>query len=115
MAAAVGVAACLGGCARRSTPVRVSPAELAYPATMVARPEQLQPAQVRLLQRALMRQGRVVLATGTFDAATHEALLAFQRDQDLAETGDVNGATALALGIAPERLAPRIETGAAGD
>ncbi len=82
--------------------------------TVVARPDELSPEQVRLVQQALARQGYDVAASGTFDAATERSLVAFQERRQLPQTGDLNAPTADALGIAPERLAPARPVGGAG-
>ena len=52
---------------------------------------------VRILQQELGNAGYNVSVTGVFDEATHEAVLAFQRDASLEVTGTVDRATWHAL------------------
>ncbi len=60
--------------------------------------------QIALVQRALAEKGHAVPVTGRWDAPTHEALAAFQRDARLGATGVLDPRTARALGISPEEI-----------
>jgi peptidoglycan hydrolase-like protein with peptidoglycan-binding domain len=86
----------------RAEQVEASPAE----DVAVARPEELNPEQVRVLQRALAAKGQVLEVTGAFDEQTSAALKAFQRSQNLVPTGNLNFKTIEALGVNPADVMP---------
>src|SRR5438874_481260 len=64
----------------------------------VARPSDLGPEQIRIVQRALLSHGYTVDIDGRYDAATAAALKRFQADNNLAATGNISFKTAEALG-----------------
>lgn len=71
-----------------------------------AGPPAYAPRQVRLVQRALGEQGYPAGAPGVYDERTRTAVAAFQRSHGLEATGELSGATARALGLAPADVLP---------
>jgi peptidoglycan hydrolase-like protein with peptidoglycan-binding domain len=115
--ACLAVAAALA-CSRRHRPPSPPPPSAAPPAaeagTWAALPKDLQPEQIRLVQRALATRGFPVEPTGRLDDATRVGLRDFQRSRGLAETGDLNPDTAAALDLDPEAVMPVRGSQAAG-
>ncbi len=66
----------------------------------------LSPAQVRLVQRALIDRGFAVDPTGTFDDRTRAALMDFQRARGLPATASIDRPTVDALGLDPHQVLP---------
>lgn len=64
------------------------------------------PAQASLVQRSLDAHGYHLERTGAYDAPTRAAVTAFQRSRGLQATGDIDEATAHALGLRPSDVTP---------
>jgi peptidoglycan hydrolase-like protein with peptidoglycan-binding domain len=82
------------------------PAEAQREQTVVARPSEFAPEQVRTLQRALADRGFAVDLTGRFDDHTQTALKDFQRARGLPSTGNLDQPTVEALGLDPREVLP---------
>ena len=63
-------------------------------------------AQARLVQRSLNGHGYPVELTEIYDARTRAAVTAFQRSHGIEATGDMDPATARALGLDPGDVTP---------
>lgn len=63
-------------------------------------------AQAHLVQRSLDEHGFPVELTGFYDQQTRAAVTGFQRSHRLEATGDIDPATAHALGLDPSDVAP---------
>lgn len=57
--------------------------------------------KMRLVQKALIKQGADIEATGHWNDETRAAVKAFQKKHDLSVTGFPNQATVTALGVEP--------------
>jgi peptidoglycan hydrolase-like protein with peptidoglycan-binding domain len=63
-------------------------------------------AQARLVQRSLNEHGYPVELTGVYDERTRAAVTGFQRSHGMDATGDMDPATARALGLDPTAVTP---------
>ena len=64
------------------------------------------PAQAHLVQRSLNEHGYPVELTGVYDGRTRAAVTGFQRSRGIQATGDMDAATARALGLEPADVTP---------
>jgi peptidoglycan hydrolase-like protein with peptidoglycan-binding domain len=64
------------------------------------------PAQTALVQRSLNEHGYPVELTGVYDKRTRAAVTGFQRSLGIEATGDMDPATARALGLEPRDVTP---------
>ena len=67
------------------------------------------PAQAHLVQRSLNEHGYPVELTGIYDQRTRAAVTGFQRSRGIETTGDMDPATARALGFDPSEVTPTRE------
>ena len=67
------------------------------------------PAQTHLVQRSLNEHGYPVELTGIYDQRTRAAVTGFQRSRGIETTGDMDPATARALGFDPSEVTPTRE------
>jgi hypothetical protein len=67
------------------------------------------PAQAHLVQRSLNEHGYPVELTGIYDQRTRAAVTGFQRSHGIETTGDMDPATAHALGLDPSEVTPTRE------
>ncbi len=72
----------------------------------VDREDQLNPEQIRLVQRSLAERGYAIDVTGRFDERTRSSLMSFQRSQDIPATGSLDARTVEALGFDPRQVTP---------
>lgn len=101
----VALLACASQQRMSSEPVPPSATDTADRTTVVE-PAQLDPEQVRLLQRSLVDRGFAVDLSGRFDQPTQDALAQFQRARGLPATGNLNAPTIDALGLDPRDVQP---------
>jgi len=76
------------------------------PTATLAREDQLNPEQVRMVQRALGDKGYPTPVNGELDDRTRSSLMAFQRSQSLPVSGALDSRTVDTLGFAPTEVAP---------
>jgi hypothetical protein len=66
-------------------------------------------AQAHLVQRSLNEHGYPVALTGAYDDQTRAVVAGFQRSHGIEATGDMDPATAGALGLEPSAVTPARE------
>lgn len=71
--------------------------------------ESYTPEQAHLVQRSLNEHGYPVALTGAYDDQTRAVVAGFQRSHGIQATGDMDAATARALGLEPSAVTPARE------